>query len=133
MNTILLEIETAPNAEERKASPHWKTWEIRLRQAIERHIVGKLVDALLADGYSLSVSCDGGETREIEKSTDKAAILKEIMASDEDYVYCHKDGRRPHIFLVYGNSGWDVISDYSESLEPIIRPVYDYVESVFEY
>jgi hypothetical protein len=92
---------------------------IRSRIAIERRIVRSLVNELISNGCSLRVD-DGDEIHPIT-STAKTA-LKQLMNTDQDrlYVYAPVDGNSRYIgevFLVYGNDGWDVMSDWSLNLE----------------
>lgn len=102
---------------------------VKRRQAVEVEIIKATVKALLAAGFSLSVF-DGEEDHLIEPppsaeiqhgSTDTKAIYKALYETDEDYLNAWKDGE---IFgwvrFVYGNDGWDVISDYTVNLEPWI-------------
>lgn len=94
--------------------------EVAARQAIEREIVTKVVDDALAAGYGISIN-NGGDDDEIVNSRDREAILKELFATDEEYLYLHENGKKiGTIFLVYGNDGWDVICDYSSKLEEFL-------------
>lgn len=78
----------------------------------ERKICFKLVDLLLAEGCT--ITHHNGEEAEVKKSTDKAAIRAAFFATDMETLYAYKDGERVGWWsLVYGNDGWDVISDYS--------------------
>jgi hypothetical protein len=92
----------------------------RARIVIERKIVTALIDHALAEGYELSVD-DGGET--FPWTTDRAEVLDQLMNTDEDRLYLRKDGRTAWVFLVYGNEGWTVISDYNTSLESLLEPI----------
>lgn len=100
------------------------TQAVRDRQRIEQTITRKVVDVLLAAGYLLGVN-DGDETV-VHHSTNKKVILDALFNTDEDYLYVYEDDdkgdptnvlydERPNYWvrLVYGNDGWDVISDYS--------------------
>lgn len=106
----------------------WKltgdTRAVRDRQSIEQTIARKIVDVLLAAGFLLGVN-DGEETV-VQRSRDKKAILDALFNTDEDYLYVYEDDdkndptnvlydERPDYWvrLVYGNDGWDVMSDYS--------------------
>lgn len=79
----------------------------------------KLVKAILAAGYALSVY--DGEAYAIVRSTDEAAILKEVGATDIDKLIVRSaDGERiGSITLVYGNSPGETISDHTDN--PIIE------------
>lgn len=90
---------------------------VAMRQRVERQIARAAINGLLAAGYTVSVN-NGGDTDEIEPSTDARAILKEMFATDEEHLIAHRDGKRSGwVFFVYGNDGWDVISDYTTNLE----------------
>ena len=94
-----------------------ETYAIRQRQKIEQTIARAVVDALLAAGFALGVY--DGEDIVIYHSTSKAAILKALFDTDEDYLYVYEgtDLHRGWVRFVYGNDGWDVISDYTVNLE----------------
>jgi hypothetical protein len=99
---------------------------VRARIATERKIVNRLIDTALAAGFELSVF-DGEEA--FPWTTHKAAVLRDIMNTDEDVLHLRKPGRnaaRSSVLLVYGNDGWDVIADYSVSLEEVLQPVNAY-------
>jgi hypothetical protein len=106
--------------------------EIRSRIAIERRIVRSLVNELISNGCSLRVD-DGDELHPIT-STAKTA-LKQLMNTDQDtlYVYVEVEGNSRcigQVFLVYGNDGYDVISDYTVSLEKSIPNTLALVDSL---
>ena len=97
------------------------------RIAIERRIVRATVRALLKAGYLLNVD-NGGDTEELAQPTaDRHAILAELMNTDDDYLTVYKvhapTVRCAWVRFIYGNDGWDVINDYTTSLDPILEPV----------
>lgn len=88
---------------------------------VEQRIVGQLVTDLLAAGLTISV-WNGGDTPEIEDSTDAAAIFAELAASDQDELTMRRDGGYAGwVRLVWGND-CDIISDYGISIEDVVRP-----------
>jgi hypothetical protein len=102
---------------------------VKARQRIEQTIALVAAQALLDAGYSLGVN--DGEESTITHSRDIGAVQKALFTTDEDYLYGYEAGRtanekdkRPDVWirLVYGNDGWDVISDYAgaNTLDPII-------------
>jgi len=100
----------------------------------EGRIVAALVAAGLARGYTVSVS--DGEEFTINRSTDAAAILAATFSTDMDTLrFREADGTSVGWFdLVYGNDGYDVISDHSankgsEELMADIQPVIDREEA----
>lgn len=89
---------------------------VKIRQEVERKIATAAIDGLLAAGFTISVN-DGDETT-LEHSVDKAAILGAMFTTDEDLLIAcrHKRGIG-WVKFIYGNDGWDVISDYTTNLE----------------
>lgn len=113
------------------------------RIAVERRIVRKVVDDLLAKGYALAT--DQGDHRfygECNPSRDRAVILHELMQVDEEHlgVFDAKDATgvervcQPFgwIYFVYGNDGYDVISDYTTNLEDQLKDVNAMAERLGE-
>lgn len=100
------------------------------RQKIERRIVRTFVKAALADGCDISVY--DGEAFCLKRSTSEKDIMAAIMSTDEDYLVVGKFGKKHgSVQLVYGNDGYDVISDYSISLEylmPVVRAAEEKAE-----
>lgn len=94
--------------------------ETRARIVIERRIVTALIDHALAEGYELCVD-DGAFTH--LWTTNRAEVIDNIMEADEDRLYLRKDGHTAWVYLVYGNSGWDVICDYHTRLEALLEPI----------
>jgi hypothetical protein len=90
------------------------------RQEIERQIARKVIADALAAGYAIDVF--DSEEYAIEKSTDPEAIIKAMFSTDDDRLYFHKDGKQAGwVLFIYGNSGWDVISDYTVNLEDLFK------------
>jgi hypothetical protein len=108
---------------------------------IEKMICGKLFDALcIAPGISGEVITICGErgydpdaTRIKAVPATAADMLKDADRYDEVHVFVGGDieeGYGPYVYLIFGNGngGWDVISDYSTSLEPVLQPILDFIE-----
>jgi hypothetical protein len=105
---------------------------IAIRQEIERKIVSSFVQAALAKGYRLAVSLERGyDTDEmLLGSRDRRKIIEEAFAGDEAHIFVQpaegntvQDGQVVSIgwvYVVLGNDGWDVISDYTTNLEPLM-------------
>lgn len=88
------------------------------RIRIETRIAKSAIAELLSAGYTLGVY-DGEETT-IKQSTDKQAVLDALQTTDDDYLLVYKAGESKRcgwVRFVYGNDGWDVISDYTVNLE----------------
>jgi hypothetical protein len=99
------------------------------RQKIENRIVSRAVSALLAAGYWLAV-CMGDEDEQ-PATTIKRKIMRDLGECDEDRIIVYSDKTRiGWLYLVYGNAGWDVISDYTTNLEPQLIPASEYAETL---
>lgn len=93
---------------------------IEQRIAIEKRIVKKVVEDALAAGYDVSVH-NGGDDYEYT-GTDKKRILEELFACDEEWLCLHKNGKYVgQVYFIYGNDGYDVICDYSVSLNDVLK------------
>jgi hypothetical protein len=102
--------------------------EVAIRQVIERTIVTAVVEDALAAGYALQEDEDGITTQ------DKQDILELLFNLDDAYVHIisieNQDGdivtnSVGWVRFVFGNDGWDVISDYSLNIEPLIQRALD--------
>ena len=94
--------------------------EVVKRRKMERAVCSALVKAGLEAGYGIGVY--NGEETVIKNSTSFKAIMAELFSVDEESLLFWKDGKKAgHVFLVYGNDGWDVICDYTTNLEHIME------------
>lgn len=111
--------------------------EIAARQAVERAIVEKVIDEALRLGYTIRI-CD----MDI-RSTDKALLMDNIMAMDEDVLKflrpCTPDDEVQTGFksvgwahFVYGNDGWDTLADHTDNelVRTIIAPAEAYADQL---
>jgi hypothetical protein len=89
-------------------------------QEAERKIARKIIkDAVAAD---LSIDVFDGDEFALEKSTDAEAIIGAMFSTDDDRLYFWKDGKQVGmVWLIYGNSGHDVISDYTMSMDEVLQ------------
>lgn len=100
----------------------------------ERRMCTALVDACLKRAYVISVS--DGEDWPVKRSTDKAAIMAALFSTDEDVIVIRNAaGDKLGWFqLIYGNDGWDVVSDSSENevcnaiWNEVLSPLSDKIE-----
>lgn len=90
--------------------------QLKLRQDIEKRLATQVVEDAIKEGYTVSLD-NGGLGYEIEDSTDKDAILKEMFATDDEVLCLKKDGKTRFVSLIYGNDGYDVVSDYTARLD----------------
>lgn len=105
-------------------------------QTIEKRIVRITILNILAAGFSISVN--DGEEETLTNSTDPDAIFAAMFTTDEDSLLVGHNPSRPEfghfamVRFIYGNDGWDVINDYSTSLEKILKPVIDLADRIEE-
>ena len=106
---------------------------VKTRQHVEKKIASAFITAALRDGKSISVNNGEDSTPYIRaRNTSDTGVLtlpeiqyarKQILAqmfqTDEEHLMIGGIGNRPEgwVFLVYGNDGYDVISDYTVNLE----------------
>lgn len=82
--------------------------------AIERKIVQRLVNRLIAAGYKVSV--DDGEEITVRASQNTKTIMDALFTVDEEWLVTHHpEHGNSFVLLVHGN-GEDVIADYGTSL-----------------
>lgn len=106
---------------------------VRRRQRTEQTIALAVAIALLDAGYLLGVN-DGEETT-LKHSHDIKAVQKALFTTDEDWLLVYEDADQDDplnvaandsnrsdwwVRLVYGNDGYDVVSDYCVALEDVI-------------
>lgn len=95
-------------------------------EKVERLLIEQLIDAILAADPGNVITVNDGEEDVLIDSRDKKAILEAMFSTDEDYLYIGNSAKlvpnNPWLLLIHGN-GSDVISDYSQSLHPIIEPI----------
>jgi hypothetical protein len=96
---------------------------VKMRQEVERKIATAAIQALLKAGFAISID-NGGDT--YERSTSEKAILENMFQTDEEHLYVEKPQRAGGwrtfgwLYFVYGNDGWDVLSDYTVNLEKYV-------------
>lgn len=107
---------------------------LRNRIRIEEQIAERCIADLLKTGFTLGVH--DSEEITIHHSTDAAAIHKAMFTTDESRLFVYKtdgpQGKRDWfgwVFFVYGNDGWDVISDYTCNLEDAMKSTNEYAET----
>lgn len=89
-----------------------------IREA-EEQIARQIIQDGIAAGYTIDVY-DGGATA-LKRSVDPEAIIGAMFSTDSDMlVFYEGDRRQGCVWFVYGNTGWDVVADYSTYLEPIL-------------
>lgn len=93
---------------------------VKARQRIEIHIAHALLTAAIAQGFTVRVSQGDADMEPMRSTVDEA--MADLFACDDDRMYVFRDGKRVGwVYLVYGNDGWDVISDYTTNLESLME------------
>ena len=110
---------------------------VAARQRVERSIVRRVILDALRAGYTLSVF--DGEEVTLTQSTSARAVLAAPFTTDEDWLLFSRPGdsalrlttsaffrpsinaREGWVRFVYGNAGYDVISDYTTNLEDVLK------------
>ena len=104
------------------------------RMEMERRMASALVKACLRRG--LAITIDNGEDKPVVKGTKYREIMNNLWQTDEEHIILHKNGKRHGwFFLVYGNDGWDLVSDYAINDDTdaiwneVISPLADKLEA----
>jgi hypothetical protein len=93
---------------------------------VEREIATAFIKSTLGADHEISV--DNGD-EESEKFCDQTSVLGAMFQTDEDRLYIWKQGKRfGWAYFVYGNGGWDVLSDYTTNLESLMGPVNEVIK-----
>ena len=102
------------------------------RIRVEQKIARKLIDIVLAKGYNISVN--DGEEWVLLRSQSVKAICDAMMTTDEDKWQIRRTDQMPvgKVWFVYGNDGYDVVSDYSDNpdMEEIMAELKVYVDKL---
>lgn len=112
------------------------------RIAVEHDIAERAIKAVFTGGYVVSVN--NGEDFESKRYAYDATtgmqpsvdlVLMEMFATDDEYLYLWpstspQDKCFGWIRFVYGNDGYDVISDYTTNLEDLLMPVNAYADTL---
>jgi hypothetical protein len=105
---------------------------VKMRREVERKIVGQFVRDALAAGHRLAVSLERGYDIDemLLGSRDESKIMEAAFAGDDCHIFLQpaegptvEDGKVVSdgwVNCVFGNDGWDVISDYSTNVEPLL-------------
>ncbi len=108
---------------------------VYFRQAMEKVICRKILTEGVAAGYCFTI--DDGDTEEgheiYNHSIDVDGMMKELFNLDDAHIWVH-DGEKQlgWIRIIFGNSGWDCISDYRTSLDDFLKPINDMAEKFDE-
>lgn len=103
------------------------------RITTEGRICSKLIKHGLASGYSISVF--DSEEWSVTKSTSYTEIMEVMFCTDSDVVvfYDAEGNRIGNVALIYGNDGYDVISDWSAPNDAALEAFSDWLKPVTDY
>lgn len=106
---------------------------LETRIKIEKQIFAQVVDSLLAAQYTLRLY-DGEEFCTVH-TTDRNKIIQASMSTDDDRLFVYNGdgvtgGHVGWIQFIYGNTGYDVIHDYTTNLEDHIRPALNLADEL---
>lgn len=93
------------------------------RIKLEERITKALIRSILSKGYTINISIGDGE--EFDKPSKKfKECFKMATAGDEARIYLYStplldDACDGWVYLVFGNSGYDLISDYTVNCDKL--------------
>lgn len=98
----------------------------------ENTIIRAVVKKLIKAGFTIAVH--NGEDLSLERSTDLEAILGSLRATGSDMLIAdHTEQQsRGAVLLVYGNDPFEVIADYSLSIETHLQKALDIAREIEE-
>lgn len=104
---------------------------------VEKQILRKVCEAVIAEGYLVTVDYERGFYSEPENRnlTNIDAVIRAADEVDEVHLMLdrHELDEGPYdafIYLIWGNGeeGRTCVSDYSMSLEPLLLPIQEWVD-----
>lgn len=101
---------------------------IRIRCRIENRIVRQVIKDALAAGYELRVFDGEAESK---PSRNPKYLCSYLHETDDDFLNFSLPGNDliiGWVHFVYGNDGWDVISDHTMNLENVLRGASELAE-----
>lgn len=97
---------------------------------VEHKIVNRVVSDLLAAGYTLSSPESPKNLVSQEASTGLSALMADLFSCDDAVLRASRDGKSGRwVRFIYGNGGWDVISDYTTSLDADMQGAMAYAQT----
>ena len=91
-------------------------------QEMDRLVITKTVEVLIAAGAVLSVNDGDDHNWAIKNSTDWVKVVDAITAVD-DAMLSVRGAVSGWVRFIMGNDGYDVINDYSTRLDEVLGPV----------
>jgi hypothetical protein len=97
------------------------------RQEVERDIVRATVEAALKLGFTLH-SVNNGEEEPLVSTVDE--VMEYAFSCDEAHIFFREPGMPVYswLYIVLGNEGWTVISDYTVDLDGAVQATEALVE-----
>ncbi len=101
----------------------------RARARMEVEIVNRILADAEKAGYSMAIIENEDEPDDYYPNDLKGQLFN----LDECHLAFHKDGKRiGWVYLVFGNSGYDLISDYTVNLEEFLKGANDLADHLEE-
>ena len=95
---------------------------------MENQVIQAMLAELSAAGFTFEI--DNGE-EQVTGLVGVEAAFKQMKQTDEETIDVQKDGKHfGWVSLIYGESGWDVICDYTVNLEPFLVETMKLVEKL---
>ena len=105
---------------------------ISTRQMIEKGIAKRVVRAAIEAGYTVSL-WDGGEWT-VKRSSKLPEVIRAMFTVDEESLEFRnaEGGLIGTVWMVYGNDGFDAISDHTatDTMERLLVDANKYAESM---
>jgi len=101
-------------------------------KAIEQMILRRLIGALLEQG---KVTIDSERGYDPDNKTFVKGDVDRAVAYAYEFDEVHLFvGGNPFVYVIYGNGncGLDMISDYAVSLEPVLKPINEWIDAISE-
>ncbi|AUR86158.1 SRCR domain protein [Vibrio phage 1.083.O._10N.286.52.B9] len=98
---------------------------------VEDEIIKLAIIGLLDDGYFISVF--DGEDTTVEDCRNIDLITQALKTTDEDFLNCRNSLNSGWVRLVYGNSEWEVICDYTTNLDDQLSVANELANMACEY
>ena len=100
---------------------------------VEDEIIRLTIVGILNAGYSIKVN--DGEDFVTDFTTDINEITSVLKTTDCDYLYCYDKDlvQVGHVWFVYGNSEWEIICDYTISIEHGLNDALKFGELACDY
>lgn len=103
--------------------------------AIREMILRRLITDLIIAKGAVTVDSERGHDPDAKSFTKVSLAVAQALAFDECHLFVggnHKDGYDAWVYVIFGNGNCDLgmISDYSTSLEPVLKPINEMIEGI---